>query len=207
MATSDKGHIIGPTMLLSSGYYLDITDPSASPIMLPDLAYGLAAEKRWQGQTIERATGEHCEFSVAQHCVEGLRECPEELQYSWLMHEIDELPFGDMCGPFKAGLDDYKRKTKFVKRVLQELWKVPASDEIEQELKFIDRRMMVTERRDLMASWTGETWDYVQGAEPYSWTLRPWTFHQAAYEFMEAFHRVAPEEAKVAFWIAQKVTA
>ena len=114
--------IIGPTILLSSGEYFNFERMADSVPTIEDFAYGLGNTCRWSGQTVERATGQRCYYSVAQHCVEmisffdstlepeerndeyffnGWELFNGEVKLAILMHELGELPYRDMAGPAK----------------------------------------------------------------------------------------------------------
>ncbi|MBI3434994.1 MAG: HD family hydrolase, partial [Proteobacteria bacterium] len=94
-----------------SGRRLDLLDPCALDIELPDIAHGLARVARWNGQT----HGAHI-FSVAQHTllVEDIarRACgtlDRRLALAILLHDAPEYVIGDMISPFKAVIgDSYK---------------------------------------------------------------------------------------------------
>lgn len=207
MATNEWGQVDGPTGILASGYYFDFDDPTITPILLSDVAWGLAFNNRWGGQTVSRASGKHIPFSVAQHCVHGLAYCEPELKLPWLMHEGVEFIGPDMLGPLKQAVPQFKEIENRINAQLWERWHLPhLTPEMRAELKAIDKRMMATERRDL-TSWHGETWAYIGDAKPFPETIVPWTANRAARNWINAFNRLAPPEVKRAFFIAEQVAA
>lgn len=194
------GQIEGPTMLLGSGSYFNFVEPNASAITLEDLAFGLAFESRWNGQCVQLSNGKRVFYSVAQHCVVGSAHCLRKglgkvAAFAFLMHEAGEFALGDMCGPAKAMVPQFKEHEKRIEAVLLDKWKVPEFDKA--TLKHIDLRMMATERRDLM-NWAGERWAYIGDAEPFQSMITPWSAHKAAKRFIDAFNHLAPIESKQA---------
>lgn len=187
--TNDNGRVNGPTILLSSGRYLDVDRPLSPPPTIEDVAWGLASRCRWSGQCISKH-GTHLFYSVAQHCVlmslmMSISGKPH-LAYPALMHELDEFVWGDLSGPLKVKVPDFVRESKETGRYLAQYFGVQPHDAV--ELKIADKRMMATERRDLMGSWSqGDYWSYMGDAEPYDMVIEPWSFERSADAFLDSY--------------------
>lgn len=209
---NNQGRVQGPTILLSSGRYFDVTEPYAPPPTIVDIAYALAATNRWRGQTIQRVTGRHCFYNDAQHClitrshvreqleVLGMKLSETDIQsieYAALMHELGEVPWGDVSGPFKVLVPDFKAWEKKSEHDLKQYFQVPIASEFNDIIKIIDIRMMATERRDLMASWNPDDyWEYVGNALPYDDPIEPLNSEVAAVHFLKTFDQTAPDGLK-----------
>lgn len=193
--TLNKGRVQGPTIILSSGKYFDIENPLAVLPKLDDVAWGLAFEGRWAGQCISRASGEHVFYSVGQHILDALPYVDEELKFPWIMHEIEEWAFGDLCGPLKQVLPDYKGAAKFVRNTLLEAFGVPNDPDTAAKIKAIDRRQFATEKRDLCAQVDpNDIWEYSGNETPFPNEIVPRGSTFVAREYIIAFHRYAPPE-------------
>lgn len=180
--------IIGPTILMGDGLYFDFEAPDATGMTIEDYAWGLAASNRFRGQT--RNNGRAL-YNVAQHCVLlaiAMYEAghTKEAVYQGLMHESDEVVWGDIPGPAKELLPPEVRE--LIKR---------AGDAIDRQfkvghdhkdlVKHFDLRMLATEKRDLMAHAAAEEWQHTGGAEPFPFMIDPWEPEIAVARFVNAY--------------------
>lgn len=184
--------IVGPTILLGSGTYFDFEDPENSAITIEDIAYGLAFAGRFAGQCVSRVTGKRVFYSVAEHCVRMSRAVPPDLAYDALMHELGEATCGDMTGPLKSIVPQYKAVEKRCEAAAMRQFQVAMADP--DQIKLYDLRMLATERRDLMR-WSGEEWAWTKGAEPFDFEIVPWSPEAAAVEFLDRFTELAARAA------------
>lgn len=196
-AADGVGRISGPTILLSSGHYYDYENPENSRLTLADIAYGLGFTVRFRGQCVSRATGLHVFYSVADHCEIMSRIVPQEFAYDALMHEIGETVCGDMPGPLKVLLPDFKALEKRCEAAGFLQYRVAMTDKV--TVKKFDMVMLATEQRDLM-TWGGERWEQLDnpGIEPLPFKIVPRSPEASALAFMERFNEVAPPELRVA---------
>lgn len=188
-------HVRGATIAWGGDRYFDFEDPDACPVTLEDVAYALAFTVRWRGQT--RHQGRRCFYGTAEHCVRGAWRILEDGHdrahaLAFLGHEMDEVPLPDMPGPVKPLLGDpYRELAKRVGGSLERRFRVTFPDPA--LIKRYDIRMLVTERRDLLAIPDSEVWDNggsgqtsTEGFEPFADRVRPCD-HPA--EAAEAFIR------------------
>ena len=183
--------IVGPTILMGDGAYFDFECPDASGMTIEDYAWGLASNARFRGQT-RLPSGKRCLFNVAQHCVvlawqmEADGHSPAAV-YEGLMHESDEVPWGDFPGPAKVLLGaDTKALIKRAGDAIDRHFGV--TGQFKDLVKQYDIRMLATEKRDLMPHSGAHSWSWTRGYEPFEFQLFPWTAEAAAEEFVSAYH-------------------
>lgn len=148
----------GATIAWGRGECYDFDNPNPGIIDLEDVAYALAFTVRWRGQT--RFRGQRCFYGVGQHCCFGAEEMlaaghSSRDAFAFLWHEPDEVVLPDFPGPAKDCVPGFK---PFAKRqgdaLLQRFgYSIPNPD----LCKEWDLRMMVTEKRDLMAGHEADT--------------------------------------------------
>lgn len=183
--------IKGPSILLGSGNYFDFLDPEGSEITLEDIAYGLAYNCRFAGQTYSTVLDCRIQYSVAEHCVRGSLQAEAEQKHDlareFLVHELGEAVAGDMTGPLKSLCPDYKQIEKHCQAGIAKSFGLTFTDF--NALKLLDLRMLATERRDV-TRWSGEEWSWTNGAEPFQERIIPWDPDVAAKRFIARFHEL-----------------
>jgi hypothetical protein len=195
--TAENGE---PTIILGSGTLFDYRCPEEAELTIADVAFGLAAASRFAGQAIMRSTGRRVRYNVAEHCVRMCDVAPPELRYPALMHELGEATCGDMNSPLKRLCPDYKAVEKRCEAAAIAWFAVPMTDEIRAAVKLLDLRMCVTEKLYLRpAKWTDQAraadaaWN--AGHPPLDIVIgEPWSFDEAAHEFLKRFGELAPPE-------------
>lgn len=142
------------------GKVYNFDEPNPEIITLEDAAYAIAYTVRWRGQA--RSNGRRCFYGVGQHVVFGAEEMLAEghdrkdaLAFLW--HEPDEIVLPDMPGPVKPRLIGYREFAD--KQGSAALLRFGIEIRNPALVKRFDLRMMVTEKRDLMAGHEG---DYFQ---------------------------------------------
>ena len=156
-AEAMTSRIVGPTILMGDGLYFDFEAPSADGMTIEDYAWGLVASNRFRGQS--RCTQcilphHRMLYNVAQHCVLLVKAMYEDGHplaaiYQGLMHESDEVAWGDIPGPAKQLFPPEVRA--LIKRsgdAIDRRFGVP--HEHKDLVKHYDLRMLATEKRDLM---------------------------------------------------------
>lgn len=145
----DKPGVIGASVITRSGFYFDFLDPDPETICIEDIAWGLAHTCRFGGQSLSF-------YSVAQHSVLVSHATPPEFAFAGLMHDAAEAYCGDVVGPLKQLLPDYKAVEKRVEAVVLGKFGLPATMPV--EVKHADLRLLRTEQRDL-TSGGGRNWN------------------------------------------------
>lgn len=148
----------GATIAWGRGECYDFDNPNPEIIDLEDVAFALAFTVRWRGQT--RFRGSRCFYGVGQHCVVGAEEMiaaghSRRDAFAFLWHEPDEVTLPDFPGPAKNCLPGFKPFAKKQGDAL--LSRFGYRIENPDLIKAWDLRMMVTEKRDLMAGHEADT--------------------------------------------------
>lgn len=151
-----KPGVIGATCITKSGRYFDFIDPRPEMIDIDDIAWGLANTCRFGGQSLEF-------YSVAQHSVIVSQIVPPTLAFAGLMHDAAEAYIGDMVGPLKQLLPEFKAIEKRIEARIFEVFGL--SMPMPPEIKQADLRALRTEQRDL-TSGSGDNWNGLDNWPP-----------------------------------------
>ena len=129
------------SILLPSGYVLDLLAPDATGLPIADIALCLASQPRWGGAARPW-------YSVAEHSVMASRLVPEPLAYAALLHDCEEF-LGDWPSPVKVmlGREYVQQHMRPVKDALRTRFRFDDSD---PAIKHADLVCMATELRDLL---------------------------------------------------------
>lgn len=129
------------SILLPSGYVLDLLAPDATGLPISDIALCLASQPRWGGAARPW-------YSVAEHSVMVSRLVPESLAYAALLHDCEEF-LGDWPSPVKVmlGREYVKSHIEPVKNALRRRF---GFDDDHPLIKNADLVSMATELRDLL---------------------------------------------------------
>jgi 5'-deoxynucleotidase YfbR-like HD superfamily hydrolase len=129
------------SILLPSGFVLDLIAPDASGLPITDIALCLASQPRWGGAARPW-------YSVAEHSVMASCLVPAPLAYAALLHDCEEF-LGDWPSPVKImlGRDYVRERLQPVKDALRR--RFGFQDE-RAEVKHADLICMATELRDLL---------------------------------------------------------
>ena len=141
--------ISGPTILLRSGNYFDLQDPSASRFEVTDIAHALSNICRFTGHTKQF-------YSVAEHSVLCSYLVPHEDRMVALMHDAAEAFIGDVSSPLKKLLPDYKAIERGVEEHVFSTLGLPYP--FPPSVKEADRIMLRLEQSELMRNedrWEG----------------------------------------------------
>lgn len=195
MEQAREPKIVGPTIPMGDGGLFDFDNPEATTMTIEDYAWGLATP-RWRGQT--RLRGDHrprCLYLVVQHCV-MLAEAMiadgfgREDAYAGLMHESDEVVWGDPPEPVKGRFHNLKAEMKRWAAAIDARFGVtcPHPDLV----KRYDLRMLVTEKRDLMPQIEGTTWPVQLTHEPFDFRIVPWSAETATDRFLSLYESLRP---------------
>ena len=155
-------------------------DLCAEQIYLPDIAHSLALTCRFRG---------HCRefYSVAQHSVLAAQLAPDNLKMAALLHDAAEAYLFDVPYPIKSSVDVNGHPFDFLESdiLLQigRMFGVNPDDMNDPVIKMIDRKLCMTEGRDL--GLPIDQWNL--GVEPYEFTIEPWWWENAEGRFLDCF--------------------
>jgi uncharacterized protein len=133
-------------IMLHSGKLFDLVNPESNEITVEDIAHGLAHTCRYAGQ---------CDgfFSVAEHSVLVSQVVPR-VKLAGLFHDAAEAFIGDVSGPLKRLLPEYRTIEKSIALAIFERlgieWPIPF------EVKRADYSVMAAELLVLMPAGTNE---------------------------------------------------
>lgn len=168
---------VGPTILLSTGRYFSFLDPQ--PLTIEEIAHSLSKQCRFTGH-IEDPEGI---YSVAQHSVLVSLLVPPEMALWGLLHDAVEAVVGDMSGPLKKLLPEYKAIEDRCERVILAAFGLDMEDK-PPRVKREDLVALRTEQRDLMHP-HGGLWTCLDGLQPVpGMKLDLWTPGEARRRFL-----------------------
>lgn len=177
---------------LYSGTIFDPLAPDPQLIEVEDIAHSLALQCRFSGHTFKF-------YSVAEHSVR-VSHCFDDPHLAlWgLLHDASEAYLVDVPSPLKnhktfgSGYRAAERRLMRAVAVRFNLsWPMP------DEVKKVDRRLLVTERRDLLSRVGSreerDLWTPWLTAEPLLGVISPWSSTLAKIRFLKALHDLQEE--------------
>lgn len=161
-----------------SGNKLFLASPAVDDVCIMDIAHHLAGINRFSGATT-------VPYSVAQHCVHVSYLVPQGYELAGLLHDAAEAYLGDMVKPLKLFLgEEISALESNVMNVIAEKFGVDFGDY--DPIKRADLVALATEKRDLMPFST-EDWSYLDGINPDSSPIKPWSHQWAKQAFLNRF--------------------
>lgn len=170
------------------GHRFELSAPTPAMVDIMDLAHHLSQECRYAGAP-------ETMYSVAQHSVlaslhvERLRD-PVMLQRWALLHDTEEAYVKDLPRPLKKILKArapgaWDSIARPIRDAIMTKFGLPLEEPI--EVKCIDRRLCVTEKRDVLRQpLKGED----AGIEPIHATITPWPSKVAEIMFLKRFQEL-----------------
>lgn len=203
-----------PFFTTASGREIDLVHPSPADVSFEDVAHHLAQSCRYGGAVRET-------YTVAQHSVLGARLCSTAAKPYFIAHDAHEAFAGDDTTPKKKALplvifemlggkaepervsflqnmvrdafEEFEsRHMEAVHRAAGLQWPVPP--EVEREVKYIDRVMLLTEWRELMPGDVPEAYRLLGDVtvKPHEMSIVAWSFEHAKREFYAACVTLLP---------------
>ena len=166
-------------------------DPRPEEINIRDIAHALSNQCRFAG---------HCRqfYSVAEHSVRVARELPAHLQLWGLLHDASEAYLVDLPRPLKR-FGEMGRLYMLHEEVLMRcvIERFGLSPEwIPAEVKRMDTRLLMTEKRDLMEA-QPKPWEDTE-EEPLPGKIEPWLPFAAECCFLDFYFEVIGRKRPVA---------
>ncbi len=155
-------------------------EPHLEDIDIEDISWSLSNQCRYNG---------HCNrfFSVAQHSVILSAYCKPEDALWGLLHDAAEAYLSDIPRPLKM-LPEFRFYKIFELQLQQQICRrfgLPLEEP--EEIHFLDRKMLVTEARDLMSPLHPE-WHYKEPEyEAFSDLITPVSCHRSHEMFMRRY--------------------
>lgn len=166
----------GPTILLASGHYFDLLDPTNSRFTLGDIARGLGNTCRFAGQCNRF-------YSVAEHSWHASYLIGDPaLKFAALMHDAQEAFIGDVTRPLKSLLPAYKEIERRIEAVLADRYGFAWGAD-DPAIKEVDLRLLAAEQRELMPA-HDDTWACLAGVDVPEVNWRFWSPVEAAQHWL-----------------------
>jgi hypothetical protein len=160
--------------------------PSAEEVNIRDIAHALANQCRFAGHVRDF-------YSIAQHSVLVSWNCPKEFALWGLLHDAAEAYICDLPRPIKYDpeMAIYKVIEKRIEAVIIEHFGLAPTVE-PPEIKATDRRLLYTERRDLLPPlpWDSDDWGMGLEGQPFEWRITSWEPKQAERIFMARYEEL-----------------
>lgn len=160
-----------------TGIHVYPLQPDPESINLKDIAHALSMLCRYNG---------HCRefYSVAQHSILVSKYVPERYALQGLLHDSSEAYIADLVRPIKKYFKDYllieEGLMEAVAHKFNLLWPFP------DIVKKVDRRILVTEFRDIMSSQKINLPDF----EPFKEKIIPMMPAEAEQAFLNRFNEI-----------------
>lgn len=174
-----------------TGKYIEPGAIDPANVCIEDVAHALSLKCRYQG---------HCSelYSVADHCILGLRFVPDNLKLAFLLHELDEVFLPDVPRPIKDDVFFRMPNSEMVPwrflakqqetAILQGLGLADLQETLHtREVKKADNIMLAWEARDLMGS-PPRDWALIEPCPKGLLKLRPLSAQNAERGFLALYH-------------------
>ena len=176
----------GPRIMLASGSWFDLLDPSNSQFTIQDIAQGLGNICRYAGQCSKF-------YSVAEHSLHVSSIAPAN-KLEALMHDAAEAFLGDVTRPLKQLLPRYKQIEKDVEKAIFARFGLDFGCLV--ALKKIDLSVLAAEQEQIMPEGT-DYWTRESGIAAAPIVVKFLAPSVAANAFMRAFYRLNAERNKI----------
>lgn len=180
-------------MLTRTGLRVNLINPHPREISIGDISWALAGKSRFNGHTLYTPR-----YTVAHHCCLAY-DRSLELSDNWrhhmwaLLHDAAEAYLPDVHSVLKDHLTGFRTLEKrFMTAIASRFGMGPEPGFIKE----IDRKLLATERRDLMPE-HGDRWPILDGYKPYIEKIDPWDQNESCIAFMARFASVTNSRGPV----------
>jgi hypothetical protein len=165
--------LVGSTIRLHSGGYIDLLDPDPAAIRLDDIALALSQICRFGGHTARfYSVAEHCWHATDQARIDGHGW---DVQRAALLHDATEAYLGDVIKPLKVLLPEYVAIEARWEQVIRQRFGLSEDPAVWATVQEIDQALLIAERRAWFTAdtvtWTGE--DTARTLSRVYWTTDP----------------------------------
>ena len=169
-------------MQTASGKSFDFLDLESNEVDIKDIAAHLSKTCRYAGAV------QGLPYSVAQHCVLVSQQVVSYYQFPALMHDAAEAYTGDVTRPLKQVLGPaFKELEQRIEQLLARRFGFQYP--FPEAVKEVDRRLLATEARDLMAP-SARVWESLDGVKPFAFPIRAWGWEIAQEQFLQRFQQL-----------------
>lgn len=167
-------------IMLQSGCEFDILDPNSSDFNIEDIAHGLSLLCRYVGQCREF-------YSIAEHSVYVSQTC-EDHALAALLHDAAEAFIGDVSGPLKALLPEYKRIERAVEAAIFARFDIPYP--LPKAVKVADLSVLAAEQTQIMPPGTSN-WMAGSNVKPAEVDIKCLSPEEAKAAFIQRFEELS----------------
>jgi hypothetical protein len=185
--TEHKGGMADDWFQTYSGVLFTLPEFDPANINITDIAHGLSLQCRFNGHIREF-------YSVAQHSLLVQSIVSPENRMWALMHDAAEAYLGDIVGPLKRLLPDYRKFEKELMGLICDTFWLPRA--MPAEVKAADMILLATEKRDLVIASAPKPWESLAGIEPMAAHIDAWPPVIAEAKFLERFEELKCESNK-----------
>lgn len=163
------------------GLAFSYLNPEPQQVSITDIAHALSNTCRYAGHSNQF-------YSVAQHSVLVSNMLPMKFALYGLLHDAAEAYINDIPSPAKE-LPELVGFKKLGDKILKVIFnKYGLQDEIPSEVKYVDVRMLLTEKKVLFN--TDYKWDLELKFSPYLIEIQPWSPLEAFKAFICLFEEL-----------------
>lgn len=170
--------------LTYSGLNVSLLNPTPRMISIHDIAWSLSGMPRFNGHTVHGTrytVGQHS--CLAHDMVAETTDCWKHRLWA-LLHDASEAYLPDMHSVLKQVMTGFRGiEARFEAAIASRFGLDIPRPEI---IKIIDRKLLATEKRDLMRP-DDAPWFAIQGVEPYTFEIAPWSARKTHDEFLGRF--------------------
>ena len=155
-------------------------EPKIEDIDIMDIAHALGMICRFNGHSRQF-------YSVAEHSVHLSKAVRPQIALLALLHDAPEAYCSDIITPIKQAHKPLQDAEDRLWWAILERFGLNITEEVNDEIKAFDRRILITERDALLTPgpvWDG--WDEVE-ANPLPVEIESWTPYTAKAKFLEQF--------------------
>jgi len=176
----------GPYILLYTGRKFFFDHPEQHQFDIRDIAHATAHKCRYSGHT-------HVHSSVAEHMWRASFLVPERLALAALLHDASEAYIADLPAPLKGWMREHGHTElldldKRIETAIANWYGIHLTADETGVLKIVDRKLAMTEARDLMAE--RDTNAYWHNDPPYDWRYLPMSAAEAESKYLRRFSQL-----------------
>lgn len=171
-----------PTILTNQGRLFTLEPSEIQKYIFPikEIASSLSKLCRFNGHLRNDIF-----YSVAQHSVHCFDKAPKNLKLACLLHDASEAYITDIPGPYRKKFEELSNYVDYVQDIIYDKYGIITTEEMYNAVKDIDRKMFITELRQLTNSAKLNLYPDEAG---YNMALHWWPHQMAENHFLNRFY-------------------
>ena len=163
----------------ASGRKMSFLEPDPAEVDILDIAHALSHLCRYNGQCSQF-------YSVAEHSVWVSHEVNEQYAMAGLLHDAAEAYIGDLPGPLKHYLPDFKEVETRLEEAIASAFGLRVEDLGNAEVKRADKQLLADEKVILMGKEPAK-WPDTMPPPKHPELIRGWNPGLARFRFMSRY--------------------